>query len=457
MAEKQPPLPVSMLLAYGLTALPLSTLAVGMFIILPTVYAESAGIAMASLALVIPLTRTWDVITDPLIGWLSDHTRTRFGRRRPWVLVAWLPLSAAIYALYVPPDDVGTVYLIAWSSVFFTAGTMLFMPYTVWGAELSDDYHQRSRVFAYRHVFAALGTLLAAALAWAVRDPGTNAIGAPALELIAWTGLIILPLTLLWLFLKVPERPIPLARPPGPGPRRRVPWHRNMAVILANRPFRLVLAAYFFNGLANAFPATLFFFFVRHRLADSSATGMLLSAYFLAAVIGTPIWLKLSQRLGKHRSWCCAMLLAAAAFAFVPLIGSGHILAFLAIIVVAGLTLGADLSMPGAMLADVVDEDTIVSRRRRAGVFFALWAMVAKLALAVAVGISFAVLDKAGFDAKSDENTPEALLTLAILFGILPVIFKLVAATAAWRYPITAERQQALQSSIAAARFDASD
>lgn len=454
MSEFTQPLPVRLLLAYGLSALPLSTLAVGMFIILPTVYAESSGIAMAQLALLVPLTRSWDVVSDPLIGWLSDRTRSRFGRRRPWVLIAWLPLSVAIYALYLPPDGVGPFYLLGWSIVFFTAGTMLFMPYTVWGAELSDDYHQRSRVFAYRHVFAAIGTLLAAALAWLARDGGTNAFGAPALELIAWTGLAVLPITLLFLFLFVPERPVPR---PVIAVQPRQPLRAGFAVILANRPFRLVLLSYFCNGMANAFPATLFFFFVRHRLDSPGATGMLLSAYFLAAIIGTPIWLKISHSLGKHRAWFAAMLLAAAAFVFVPFVGPGQITAFLAIIVVAGLTLGADLSMPGAMLADVVDQDTLASGRRRAGIFFALWAMVAKAALALAVGISFWILDASGFDAYSDDNPPLALLALAILFGILPVGFKLVAAALAWRYPITAERQQALQKAIAAGDIASSE
>ncbi len=432
------------LLGYAASALPLSTLAVGMFIVLPTVYAETVGITMFQLSLIIPLTRVWDVITDPLIGWLSDRTRSRWGRRRPWVLLAWLPLSFAVYALYLPPVGASVTYLLVWSFVFFTAGTALFMPYTVWGAELSGVYHERSRVFAFRHLFAALGTLLAAGLAWLARDTQTDTVGAGALALIAWVGLALLPVTLLILFSTVREPPLPARLPPRPS------WQAGLRVMIQNRPFRRVLATYFVNGVANAFPATLFFFFVRHVIGQPDDTGLLLGAYFLTAIVGTPLWIRLSRRHGKHRTWCAGMLLAAIAFGFVPLLGSGDTGWLLIIVVVAGLTLGADLAMPGAMLADVVDEDTVKTGQRRAGIYYALWAMVAKLALALGVGVTFPILSAAGFDPQISTNSDDALRTLALLFGPAPVVFKLVAAVIVWRYPLTAARQSELRAAIAA-------
>lgn len=144
------------------------------------------------------------------------------------------------------------------------------------------------------------------------------------------------------------------------------------------------------------------------------------------------------------------MLLAAIAFGFVPLLGSGDTGWLLIIVVVAGLTLGADLAMPGAMLADVVDEDTVKTGQRRAGIYYALWAMVAKLALALGVGVTFPILSAAGFDPQISTNSDDALRTLALLFGPAPVVFKLVAAVIVWRYPLTAARQSELRAAIAA-------
>lgn len=434
-------LPTTVLISYGLTAMPLSALAIGMFVVLPTVYAEAVGLGMTSVFLVVLLTRFWDVITDPLIGWLSDRTRGRFGRRRPWVLLAWLPLSVAIYALYLPPEGIGWAYLSVWSAIFFTAGTAMLVPYTVWGAELSGVYHERSRVFAYRHVFAALGTLLAAGLSIQARGSGT-VMSAETLRLIAWVGLALLPFTLAVLFWRVRESP-------PPAPRRRVDWRLGIRVMLRNRPFARVLATYFLNGVANAFPATLFFFFVRHALGDAGATGTLLTAYFVAAVIGTPLWIRLARRYGKHRTWCVAMVLAAVSFLTVPFLYQSQTGFFLAVIVVAGLTLGADLAMPGAMLADVVDEDTVGTGERRAGIYYALWAMVAKLALAFA-SVGFLILDLAGFDAKIDDNTDTAIFTLVVLFALFPVAFKAAAAAVVWRYPLTEGRHEELRRMIAA-------
>ena len=446
MADTRLPTPV--LISFGISALPLSTLALGIFVFLPTVYAESVGIAMGTLGAVLLSTRVWDVISDPLIGWLSDRTRTRFGRRRPWVLLAWAPLAVSIYALFVPPEGVGALYLLVWSLVLFTTGTALSMPYTAWGAELSGVYHERSRVFAWRHVFAACGTLLAAGLTLVAGGEAGTGSEASTLRLIAWVGLLMLPVTLVVLFVKVPEPPLPRRR------ADRVDARQSLRVMIGNRPFRRLLAAYFLNGIANAFPATLFFFFVTHVLGDPllfglPSAGVLLVAYFASAIAGTPLWLWQARRFGKHRTWSVAMLLAAVTLALVLFVGEGDTVGFFVLVLVLGVTLGGDLTMPGSMQADVVDEDTVNTGERRTGIYYALWAMVAKLALAIAVGAGFPLLGLLGFEADG-QNSGTALLALVVLFGLVPVVFKLGAVAALWRYPLTEARQAELRAAIAA-------
>ncbi|MCZ6455204.1 MAG: MFS transporter [Alphaproteobacteria bacterium] len=439
-------LSLTTLLSFGSISMPVSLLAIGMFMFLPTAYAASGGIAMGDVGLIILATRLWDFITDPLVGWLSDRTRSRFGRRIPWMTLAWVPLSISAYKLFLPPPGVGASYLAFWSFLLFLSGTSLFMPYTAMGAELSTSYHERSRIFAFRHVFAVLGTLTAALLFWFANSQGVYNPEAGALELIAWVGLALLPVTLVATLLKVREPPLDAS-----STRSDIRWKDGVRIMFGNRTYLRILGCYLCNGIANALPVTLLFFFVRSVLQAPEWTPRILALYFVAALCGTPLWLYLANRVGKHMAWRIALMVAAGSLVFVPLLGAGDVLWFLAIAVIIGVTLGADLAMPAAMLADVVDLDVLATGRKRTGIYFAVWAMAAKLAAAAAVGVSFLILDWVGFIPKL-HNADNALLTLSILFGVCPVVFKLLALLFVWRYPLTAARQTEIRQAIATQR-----
>ena len=434
------------LLSFGSISMPLAMLALGLFMFLPKVYSASSSLSMQDVGLIIFATRLWDFVTDPLVGWLSDKTRTRFGRRIPWMTLAWLPLSISAYKLFLPPPDVGASYLAFWSFLMFLSGTSLFMPYSAMGAELSTSYHERSRIFAFRHLFAVLGTFAAALLFWIANRQGVFNPEADALKLIAWVGLALLPLALIATLLKAPEPPLSEART-----RADIRWKDGLRVMFANRTYLRILGCYLCNGVANALPVTLMFFFVRSVLEAPEWTPVILALYFAAAICGTPIWLFFAKRLGKHRSWCIALVVAAGTLAFVPFLGPGDVYWFLAIALIVGLTLGADLAMPAAMLADVVDQDILETGRQRTGIYFAVWAMAAKLAAAAAVGFSFPILDRVGFVPEM-YNEAGALLVLSLLFGLCPVVFKLLALTFVWRYPLTAARQSEIRDAINAQR-----
>jgi GPH family glycoside/pentoside/hexuronide:cation symporter len=226
-----------------------------------------------------------------------------------------------------------------------------------------------------------------------------------------------------------------------------VPLAAGLKLMAANRPFRRLLFAYLLNGIANGFPATLFFLFAQHvlRLPERDAY-LLLCLYFFCGLPAMPLWLWLGRRLGKHRAWVAAMLWNCPVFVLVMLLGAGDFWPFLAICVLTGLTLGADLALPPAMQADVVDLDTLESGAQRTGLYFAVWNMATKLALAIAVGIAFPILGAIGFPA----TTPAALIGLAALYGLFPVGFKLAAVWAAWGYPIDAKRQREIRGLILA-------
>ncbi len=240
---------------YALPALPLAALTLPVFVHLPAFYGDTLGLGLAAVGTILLLARLTDVASDPLIGWLSDRTPAALGRRRLWLALGTPLLAVAAWHLLRPPADAGAMHLLLWSILLYLGWTMVALPYQSWGAELSDDYHERSRIAGWREGATVAGTLAAAALPALVggRSPGA------ALAVIAIGVAVALPATVALCLWRIPERP-PAAAPAAIG-------RAALRLIAGNRPFRRLLAAYLLNGFANGLPATLFVLFVTHRLA----------------------------------------------------------------------------------------------------------------------------------------------------------------------------------------------
>jgi len=215
----------------------------------------------------------------------------------------------------------------------------------------------------------------------------------------------------------------------------------------SNAAFRRLIAAWTVNGIANGMPAALFLLLCAQILRAPQAAGPILLVYFLAGIAGVPLCTWIARRVGKHVAWCWAMLISCAAFLPVLALGAGDVPAFLAICVVTGLCLGADLALPPSMQADVVDLDALAHGPSRAGLFFAAWTMAQKAGNALAVGIAFGLLGLAGFSATGENAAPQ-LWALAALYCAVPVLLKLVAVATMWRYPIDAAEQARIQTAL---------
>lgn len=436
------------LILYGLPGLPLAAVTLPVYIQVPTFYAVELGLGLGLVGTLLLATRLWDVVTDPLVGFLSDRYSTRLGRRRPWLLIGMPVTAIASYALFAPPDDAGVYWLLGATLLLYLGWTMAMLPYNAWGAELSGDYHHRTTITASREGFVVLGTLLAVALpALLTQETGEQAEGLAALAIVL---AILLPVTCLAAVIGLPD-PSPERRDTG-GLREQVARTRR------NKPFWRLLLAWFLNGFANGLPATLFLLFVEYRLELPGQSGILLLTYFLAAVAGLPLWLWLGKRWGKHRCWSIAMIWACLWFAYVPFLESGDFTLFFIICVATGISLGADLALPSSMQADVVDVDTAEGGSARTGAYFALWGMAQKLSLALAVGIAFPLLQWVGFDpagsvatgpsAATGAEDPNGVWMIPILYGIVPIVFKCVSIAVVWYHPITETTQQELQNKI---------
>jgi len=423
------------------------------YIYLPAYYATEVGLGLTAVGGVLLAARIFDTVLDPVCGYLSDRLHWRFGRRKPLMLGGGVVAAGAMLALAHPPDSAGSAYLLGFSVLLYAGWTFVIVPYTAWGAELADDYDTRSKITAAREGAMLIGILLAAGIPLLTGGgtppgPATAADGdGSALRSIAWAAVLVGVPGFLLIALKVPD-----------APRRRTGrvWtfaasaiRQSLFSIFGNKPFLRLFGAWFVNGLANGFPAVLFILYMEHGLniSDGDKPAFILG-YFLPGVLFVPLWVWLCQRSDKHRIWCLAMLLASAAFAIVPFLDPEQSWLFLLVCVVTGATLGADLALPPSMQADVVDHDRLQTGKDRTGIYFALWGMATKLALAFAVGIAFPVLELAGFDPEA--AMPDAIWALVAIYAIVPIALKISAVAIVAGFPIGRRQHERIRRELAA-------
>lgn len=430
------------LFAYAAPALPLAVLQLPVYIFLPTVYATELGLGLTAVGTLLLVARLWDVVSDPVIGLVSDRTTCPLGRRKPFVLIGAPVVMLAAYMLFLPPPGVGGAFLIGWSVLLYTGWTMMILPLNALGAELSPDYHERTRITGWREGFTVVGTLVALGIAgWAQSsaDAGDGALA--GLAVLGWIVLLIIPIAtgiFAWQVADAPER----------RQTTSLDWRAGLTTLRRNLPFRRLIFAYMLNGVANGLPATLFLLYVQRGLQVPEAAGLLLFLYFVCGVAAVPLWLWLARRIEKHRLWCYAMIWACFFFVLVPMLPAGALWAFAIICVATGAALGADLTLPASMQADAVDADTAETRQApRTGLYFALWSMATKLALAIAVGVAFPALDLAGFEPDGEGDTGR--WALIALYALAPVAFKAAAIGLMWAHPLDRAAQAALRERIA--------
>ncbi len=427
------------LYAYILPAFVIALPTIPVYIHLPVLYGMELGLGLATTGIILLIARVFDTVTDPLIGWLSDRFNYKGAHRKPWIAVGAIIAGIGLFKILNPPVPVTAEYLLIWSVALYGGWTMVAVPYLAWGAELTTNYYERTRVTSWREGVGLLGVVGAGVVAAVFTTLGyteQESIGA-----IAWlaitAGVIVLPLSLCL----VPDAELDRMSKRKSSPPNILKGLRSLA---ANGPFLRLLSAWFLNGIANGIPAALFFIYLDHGLgAQIDERPIFILTYFIAAISAIPIWLNLSQRFNKHRTWCWAMALACVAFATVPAIPAGSFGLFAIVCVVTGMALGADLALPPAIQADVVDYDRWRNKQERTGLQFALWGMSTKLALALSVGIALPALDMFGFDA--DAPRQDGFTVLIVIYAVVPIVIKLAAILIVWNVPLTPQKLIVIQ------------
>jgi Na+/melibiose symporter-like transporter len=411
------------LAAYGALRAPLALLELPLFVLLPAYYADRLGLSLVAVGSILFAARALDAVADPAIGAALDRTRDP----RDWRRVIWLALPVLILAyggLFFPPAAVPAGLWLALLSVMtYLAWSVISIAYQTWGARLGGTDAERVRITSWREGFGLLGVLGSAALLVPDRVPALVALFAAAAALAG----------------------VMLAR--APLPPHRAPATRGSAwggflELARHRGVRWTLGIFLVNGIASAIPATLLLFFVGDVLRQPDLTPQFLLTYFVAAAVGLPLWNQLASRWGLKQAWLTGMALSILAFVWAWRLGEGDVAAFFVVCTATGLALGADLSIPPALMARALAQPD--APRARDASAFGLWNLATKLNLAAAAGLALPTLGLLGYapgQAPASTASPSEALSgtsaLALMYALVPCALKLLAALLLLRAPLS--------------------
>ena len=432
--EPEPPTRRSVLVAYATPSLAGALLftAIGMYLLKYST--DVLLISPAVIGLVFGLSRMWDAVTDPLVGYLSDRTRSRFGRRRPWMVVSALPVGASYYAIWAPPASLEGTALVVWLAVaiglFYTFMTTCNVPYTALGAEISRGYHDRTRVFGARAFGDYSGVVLAAATILILERAGDPR--AAAAWLAAGAGAL-MAVSLLSASAMLTERPDYQARAARTNP------YRAFGDVLKNPYARLLLVVYFVETLGFQAVVSLLPYISEYILGTPGATGLYLFAAIGSTLVCLPAWLPLSRRFGKVRVWTATMFAKALLFFLLMFVREGDSTLIYFVTVCFGALSGAGAVLGPSLQADVIDTDEARTGERKEGTFFAAWGLAMKAAIGTSILLSGVVLDVSGFEPNVAQDE-SALLGLRVLTSVIPVVLHLIVGFLLMRFRLDARR-----------------
>ena len=429
------------LIAYSAPSLVTSVAALPMALFVPAFYAGDLGVPLASVGIAIALSRLLDVVTDPLIGSLSDRLRIPGGRRKPWMIIGAPLFLFSLWKIFVPGPEVSAAYLLFWSATLYLGFTLIDLPHKAWGAEISTDYDERTRITGWREAIATAGQVaLLAGLVWLAAD-GVEA-ASTQLHFIAIAVVFLLPLLLGLCVLFVQERPPEYYVHPN-----RSIW-AGLAIVARNPAFLRMIGCVLLFVSGVAVQGTLHRLVLADVMLDQSRFPLMILLENLGTLAAVPVWLALSVRFGKHRTLMAAALWLA--FWSLPLIfmREGEVNWMTAIIVIRGSSFASILFIANSIAADVIDVDTLESGEQRSGLFFAVWGMAIKLSLALGVVLATVLPSLAGYSPSDSPPAPIIQGRLMMIYGALPAVLMALGALFLFRFPITKARHDEVRAEL---------
>jgi GPH family glycoside/pentoside/hexuronide:cation symporter len=440
---------------YGLADLGIALITSAMQFFLLFYYTDVAGInpALAGLALMVGKL-TWDAFNDPLFGYWSDRTRSRFGRRRIWMLIGAVPLGIAAWILFsLPKGLTGAPAFLAILGSFWlldTFHTMVCTSYYAMTPELTRDYSERASLTSIRMVYSVVGYILGAALttllAGLFHGTGLNLQQAWSATGAVFGAVAII--TTLVTTLTVKENPEVAGEP------SKLPALKAMLTCFKNRPFVILMIAQFLSSFSFTVLTALVPYFITYQLGMGDQVSFVLLVMLLVIGIFLIPAKKVSDKINKGPAYALGLFIASVAIITGFFFPSGPTPLIYVVAAVAGLGFSAQWVFPWSMLPDVVEYDEKITGERREGVYYGLWAFLSKFTSALGVAVSGWALNWFGY-IPNVVQTVRALFGIRLFFAVVPAVVILISLPFLIWYPITRKSHGALVQELAERRASA--
>jgi GPH family glycoside/pentoside/hexuronide:cation symporter len=407
---------------------------------------DTVGLAAALAGAAVMVGKVWDAVTDPVMGYISDRTRTRWGRRRPYLLFGALPMFLTLWYFFTAPGFTGSVQLALWAALSLmllnTAATVINIPYSSLTPELTDDYHERTSLNGYRFGCAVFGTILGAAAVQPLVDrfPPQNR-GFSMMGFIL--GAVMMIVTLLTFF-GTKEKKYRPERIPAKG------LISTYKAVFSNRPFVILLFTYALHLLALTFLQSILAYYTQYVYHREELTTIAMLVLLLTAMVCIPISVLVSKKIGKKKIYQICFIIIASACVIISALG--HILGpdfFLGFMVYAGIGVGFSYVAPFAMVPDTVEYDAVKTGERMEGAYYGMWTFVSKLGTALSVFLSGLILSLGGYIAGAVQSA-RTINAIRLIIGPLPALIFTGALILIQRYPLDEKTYKAFMGQNAA-------
>lgn len=377
--------------------------------------------------------RSCDYINDPIIGHISDRTRTRWGRRRPFLLFGAAPFAFSFMLLWLHPpwgnQIVLAVYYALAYVLFDLAFTLVNMPYAALTPELTTDYDERTSLTSYRMFFSIVGSLIAFTIPLALVDSFVPENSGRVLGMGILFGLLCL-LPVLTVFFNTRERSEYMT---AEQPR----LSQSLKAAAQNRPFIFGAGIYLFTWIAVDILQTALLFFMKYVLQRESQSDMIMASIFITALAALPLWVWIARRWDKRLAYIVGIAFwAGVQLVLVSLNASSGLGLLMMLCVLAGIGVSAAHVLPWSMIPDAIEWDEWKTGERHEGMFYSLISLMQKVASSIAIPLILLLLDTTGYVPNATQQSTSAMLGIRLVVGPIPAMLLCTGILFALVYPL---------------------